>query len=253
MRNTKQTPKCWTVVFYDGKTELESARWTCTKNELWTRLKSWLAEAKSTYDGPRFEFTEVVHQKPITSLFLDKEKRKSILDLQKSIKDKYRTYPEGDVKRLRLKNLAIDMWNSIQNEFYMTANICDNTVWHWQDAIADFDEFGYLYDREPTELTDWTKLLSGWYHREWAIEVLKFVKDFNLDNQSSEYVTAFQNDFKKVKDEKQLCSVLLKWNDLVYWSPWKLSLLDNTFQQPINMHYEDEFNPDVEESDDMLD
>ena len=161
MRNTKQTPKCWTVVFYDGKTELESARWTCTKNELWTRLKSWLAEAKSRYDGPRFEFTEVVpSESRLTSLFLDKEKRKSILDLQKSIKDKYKTYPEGDVKRLRLKNLAIDMWNSIQNEFfYMTANICDNTVWHWQDAIADFDEFGYLYDREPTELTDWTKLL----------------------------------------------------------------------------------------------
>lgn len=194
-------------------------------------------------------------KKPITSLFLDKEKRQSILALQKAIKDKYAQYKPGDVKKSRLKDLALDMWNSMQNEFYMTASICDNTVWHWQDELEKFDEQGYLIERTPEELTDWTKLCKGWYDRNRLQEVLNLVRDFNLDCQPSEFVEAFQSDFRAAKNNDTFCSAIYKWTDLIYWSPWKLSLLDSTYFQPKSAHYEDDFNPDVDdaESDIFLD
>lgn len=190
--------------------------------------------------------------KSLTSIFLAQDKRMSIVALQKAIKALYKSYAEGSVKRARLKDLALDMWNSLQNEFYMSASISDNTIWHWQDEVEKFDEFGYLVEREPEALSDWTLLLKGWYNRNWAFEVLTFVKDWNLDNQDPEYVRAFQRDFMKARDNEQFCSVLYKWNDLVHWSPWKMSLLDTSFQMPTSVHYEDDFNPDVD-SDAYLD
>ena len=191
-------------------------------------------------------------KKPLTSLFLDKDKRTTLCELLKTFKEKYKTYSDDDVKKLRLKNLAVDMWNSLQDEFFHTADITDNSIWKWQDKLEVFDEYGYLYDVQSTELSDWAELVKGWYNRNWAVEVLKLIKDFNLDNQSPEYVRVFKSDFKSVKNEQQFVSAVYKWSDLIYWSPWKLSLLDNTFQQPRNVHYEDDFNPDVD-SDAYLD
>lgn len=190
--------------------------------------------------------------KSLTSIFLAKGQRMSIVALQKTIKAMYRSYAEDSIKRSRLKDLALDMWNSMQNEFNMTASICDNTIWHWQDEVEKFDEYGYLIERRPAELSDWTICLKSWFNRNWAYEVLTFIKDWNLDNQDPEYVRAFQSDFMKVKDAEQFCSVLYKWNDLVHWSPWKMSLLDTSFQMPTSAHYEDDFNPDVD-SDAYLD
>lgn len=188
----------------------------------------------------------------LTKLFLEKDKIHEIGKLMKTVKDLYKSYAEDDVKRFRLKDLANDMWNSLQNEFYMTANICDNTVWHWQDEVEKFDEYGYLIERKPCELEPWSRLVQSWYHKEWAIEVMKLIKDFNLDNQNPDYVAVFQGDFKKVKDEQEFCSVLMKWNDLIYWSPWKLSLYDNTFQQPLNSHWDSEFNLDYDSIDEEV-
>lgn len=182
----------------------------------------------------------------LTKHFLEKETIKELAELLKKVKDLYKSYSEDDVKKFRLKDLANDMWDSLQNEFYMTANICDNTLWYWQDEVEKFDEYGYLIERKPCGLTDWSKLVTSWYRKEWALGVLKLIKDFNLDNQNPDYVVAFQNDFKKVKNESEYCSALLKWNDLIYWSPWKLSLYDNTFQQPLSSKWDDDFNSDVD-------
>ena len=190
--------------------------------------------------------------KSLTSIFLAKDVRMSIVALQKTIKAMYKSYAEDSIKRNRLKDLALDMWISMQNEFYMTASICDNTIWYWQDEVEKFDEYGYLIERRPVGFTEWTSLLKGWYNRNWAYEVLTFIKDWNLDNQDPEYVKVFQRDFMKVENSEQFCSVLYKWNDLVHWSPWKMSLLDTSFQMPTSVHYEDDFNPDVD-SDAYLD
>lgn len=191
--------------------------------------------------------------KPLTSFFLEKDKREALCTLLKGVKAKYRSYGPGeDYVKEKLRDFSVDMWNKLQNEFYMTADVCWNSIWNYQDAFERFDSYGYLLVGAPEQLTSWTQKLKNNYHREWAIEVLKLIKDFNLDNQPSDYSTAFMNDFMAVKTHQQFCSALLKWTDLIRWSPEKLSLYDNTFQQPVNVHYEDELNPDVD-SDAILD
>lgn len=191
----------------------------------------------------------VVHKVSLTKIFLDKETYDSVVSLMKGIKDKYKTYPKEDLKKSRLKSFAENMWNSLKNEFFHSCKICPNTLWEWQDKFSAFDEYGYLLDEPSVELSDWSAIIEGWYKREWAIEVMKLIKDFNLDNQDSDYVTVFKNDFMKVKNDQEFCSTLLKWSDLIYWSPWKLALYDNTFQQPLNAHYDDEFNDDYDSMD----
>lgn len=190
----------------------------------------------------------VKSHKPLTSLFVDKGVRESLNELMKSIKAAYKSYPETSVKKSRLKDFSIDMWNQLQDEFYYTANITLNSVWSWQDRFEVFDEYGYLQVPEyPAELSEWSKYVSTLYRREWAVEILKLIQDFNLDNQEPDYVKVFMADFKACKNEEQFCSTVLKWTDLIHWSPWKLSLLSNSFVQPRNVHYEDDFNPDVED------
>lgn len=198
---------------------------------------------------------KVIKKHRLTSIFLDTDRKKALCCLMKATKDKYASYSGNELKRLRLKRFAYDMWNSLQNEFYMSANISVSSFWKWQDRLDQFDEFGYLYYDvgHIEELSEWTILVKGWYNQDWALNVLTLIKDFNLDNQPTEYVTAFQNDFKKVINQQQFCSAMMKWSDLIFWSPWKLSLLDNTCPQPVSSHYEDEFNPDVEDSDACLD
>lgn len=186
-------------------------------------------------------------KRPMTSFFLEKDKVKSLATLLKAVKDLYSTYPKESVKRARLKDFSVSMWNDLQNEFYMSADICDNTIWKWSDRLETFDEYGYLAEPEPCELTEWSQLLKGWFNQEWTFQVLALIKDFNLDNQNPTYVTAFQNDFKKVKNQYEFCGALTKWNDLILWSPDKITMLDGTFIQPVNEHYENEFIGEVEE------
>lgn len=200
-------------------------------------------EDNSKHGGHMTKNTRTTPKKSVTRFFLTKEKCESVKTLQQSFKE---VYKESHNRPL-LKDLANDMWNSIQNEFYMTANISDNSIWSWTDKVAAFEESGYLLvpaNRE--ELTEWTMLLKGFYNQEWTYEVLKLLKDFSLDCQPHDYVVAFQNDFTKVKTQADFCAALLKWNDLIYWNPDKLHLLDNTFQQPLNSHYDDEFNDDCD-------
>jgi len=252
MKTTNKTPnkiKEYKVVFFADGSEIGTRVIQATKQQLWKKLKNWIAvERDNGREHPHFEITEVVHYKPLTSLFLDKDKITAVGNLLKDVKALVKSYDKEDCKFGRARRMAVDMWNSLQNEFYMSANICDNTVWKWQDAVKDFDKTGYLFDREPCELTEWTKYLTGLYIRDWAFEILNLIKDFNLDNQEPAYVSNFQHDFMSVKNKEQFYSTVLKWTDLVYWSPWKLEFLKNSVPQPLNMHWDDDFNEDVFDS-----
>lgn len=245
-QNKSMVKEYMVTCFLDGR-QVFCKNFKASKNTVLTKCKQWYWQKYNEGYKPRFEIQEQYHEKTLTSLFLDKDKKESVAKLLQRAKDLYKSYPEEfQGKKCRLYNKCLSMWNSIQNEFYMTANVCDNTVWKWEDFLDSFDRVGYLIDEEPEQLSDWSKLLSGWYHRDWAVQVLKIIKDFNLDNQKPEIVTVFQNDFKSVRNEKELNSMLLKWYDLVFWSPWKMEMLENTFPQPKNAHWDDEFNSDVE-------
>ena len=67
-----------------------------------------------------------VVEKPLTTLFLEKDKRSEIGNLLKRTKELYLSYDKDSAKRHRLRLLSLDMWNSMQNEFYMTADISIN-------------------------------------------------------------------------------------------------------------------------------
>lgn len=203
----------------------------------------------------------------LTKIFLEKDKREALCELFKFVKTQYKGYKEltkdepmsdglicsaNQMKVIQLRRFSEWMYNSLQNELYETARICWESIWMFQDFFKTFDEEGYLKTYVPVELSDWSKFLKSWYKKEWAIGVLKLIKDFNFDTQNPDYVVAFQNDFKKVKNESEYCSALLKWNDLIYWSPWKLSLYDNTFQQPLNSHWDSDFNPDYDSIDEEV-
>lgn len=175
--------------------------------------------------------------------FLPKQKRVAFFVLLKNIKTCYASMPKNDSRREFVKNFSISLWNSLEDEFFMTADISDNTLWRWQDLWNKFFVDGYFsFTKVTCEPSSWTQLLKGWYNRVWVYEVLKLIKDFNLDNQPSCYATAFQGDFKKVKSSADFFGSLLKWNDLIYWHPEKLSLLDYSVPMPQQSHFEDEFN-----------
>lgn len=248
MRTTTKKPiKEYKVDFFDGKESLGTRTLQVSKQQLWKKLKLWLEVARDRgREKPRFEITEVYHEKPLTTLFLDKDKREQISGLLKSAKELLKSYDKDSVKFARARRMALCMWNEVQNEFYMSTKICDNTVWKWQDCIAEFDRTGYLFDNEPCELTEWTKFLTGLYIRQWAVEILNIVKDWNLDNQDPVYVKNFQHDFMRAKNKEEFYSALLKWTDLIYWSPWKMKFMENSVPQPLNMHWEDDYNEDLE-------
>lgn len=248
--------RTYKVRFFNGAEKLGEKNLTCIKPELWKYLKQWLATVKSEHPDymPRFEFEEIVMHKPVTSYFLSSEKRSTISSLLKDVKTAYKNTKYTDpFAHHQVRLFSEHMWNSMQNEFYMTADICDNTIWHFQDEFHYFienDIFTITFNAQPTE---WTQLLNGWYNPLWVREVMKLVSNFNLDNQNPDYVAVFQNDFKKVKNEAEFCAAILKWTDLIYWHPEKLSLYDYTFQQPLNSHYDDEFNDDVKDDEENFD
>jgi hypothetical protein len=249
MLNANQTLRIkefMVTCYLDGK-QVFCKNFKASKDTVLTKCKQWYWAKYNEGYRPRFEIKEQYHEKSLTSIFLDADKKRALANLLKKAKDLYKSYPEEfEGKKCRLYNRIMDMWNSVQNEFFMTCDVCDNTIWKWEDFFEQFDRVGYLIEQEPEQLSDWSKLLEGWYHRDWAVEVLKIIKEFNLDNQKPEIVTVFQNDFKSVRSEKELHSALLKWYDLIFWSPWKLEMLENTFPQPQSSHWEDEFNPDIE-------
>lgn len=244
----------WKVTFH-RRDELDVVKYfTCNKFDLFKSIKQINEKYRGEgYVGVHNTIEVVVAApKPLTSLFLEKDKREALCSLLKSVKAKYKSYDKQDVKRARLRDFSVGMWNSLQNEFYMSADVCWNSIWKFQDAFEQLDSCGYLLVGEPVKLDAWTEKLKINYHRDWTIEVLKLIKDFNLDSQPECYVAAFMDDFMAVKNHQQFCGVLLKWTDLIRWSPYKLSLLDDTYMQPKSVHYEDEYNPDVD-SDYILD
>lgn len=240
--------KEYSVSYYLDGLFVETRCYRCaSKSQLFKDiLMPWYYEHKEGGENPRFDYHEVVHYKPLSALFLSEEKRKAIAGIYQNVRNTYRTYRECDEYRAgALRKTAWDMHNSLQNEFYMSADICDNTVWHWNDVLDTYDTCGYmLAPKKPTELSGWSQLLMGWYNRQWAVEVLRLIRDFNLDNQNPDHVSVFQSDFARVKSDKELHSCLLKWNDLIFWSPWKLSFYDDAAPQLASLHYEDEVNPD---------
>lgn len=212
--------------------------------------KKWYhAKYEEGYDKPRFEIKEIYHKKPITSLFLDREKVQALKSLFEAIAGLFRCYmDEGNTSKYNaLRRFSESMKNSMQNEFYMTANICDNTVWHWTDKFKLFDEQTYLFycEGNRVKLSAWSMFLIT-SERERAREILELVKEWNLDDQPEEYVKPFQEDFMACKSEQQFCNTLLKWSDLIRWNPEKLSLYDGSIPQPRPSHYDDEFNPEYD-------
>lgn len=186
-------------------------------------------------------------KRSLVPMFLDLATRRQICALQGRIRKMYADYPKDSTKRIRLKNFAVDMFNSMQNEFYMSAWVCNETLWKWTDRLDSFDEYGYLEcDGKPQELTGWTKLVTGWFNKQWTYEVLSLLKDFNLDNQKPEIVSMFMTDFIKIKSDREFYSTLLKWNDLIHWSPWKLEMFESTYCPESVSKYDNEFNPDYE-------
>lgn len=179
----------------------------------------------------------------LTSFFLTSYTRKRLNELFKDIKLMYKEYKEqnDDFRAKRLKEFSEDMFNSIQNEFYMTAGVSEHTIIHYEDKIDSFDEYGYLDELKVTELSDWSKFVKNLFHQEWSIEILKLIQYFNLDCQPSEYVSHFQSDFMKVKGRQDFCGTLLKWNDLIFWNPEKIHYYDGMIAEMPRAHWDNEF------------
>ena len=272
------TVKKWNLEYSSCGEVFKIGTVTCNKFDLLKLLKSEYAFYRKEKDGVYIKFEEVPYSpKPLTSMFLEKAKYEALVNLQKEYKKLYTSYShlsfyksheeilrhfsmeglkcseyEYAFKQYKLHEFAVGMWNDMENEFYMTADICWNTIWKYQDALQQFDRMGYLLVGTPEKLSDWSVKIKENYHREWTVELLKLIKDFNLDNQPEDYVNSFMNDFKSVHDRSSFCSALYKWTELIRWAPEKLALLDGTYVQPISVHYEDDYNPDVD-SDAILD
>lgn len=177
--------------------------------------------------------------------YVSQEKRAALNILLKKFKEKYHSYDrEKDAyKREKLRILSERLWNDLKDEFYNTADISTNTIWKWDDAIETFEE-NYMLAHE-TVSRRWPEIVESWYDASWSIAVLDLIKEFNLDNQPTEYSSAFYSDFWNIKDEKDFVSKIYKWTDLIRWSPDKLSLLESKLPQPQSSHYDDEFNPEL--------
>lgn len=217
--------------------------------------KWWHERYDEGFDMPRFEIKEVVHYKSVTSLFLEKEKVQDLKQLFGAINGLSEYYAgEGNTsKHNALARFLESMRNSMLDEFYNTARISDNTVWHWTDKFKLFDEQTYLYYLEGVreKQSKWVMFLMS-AQRDRVVEILNLVKEWNLDEQPEEYSTHFKEDFMACTSDQQFCNTLLKWIDLIRWNPEKLSLYDGTIPQPRSAHYDDEFNPEFD-SDAFLD
>lgn len=251
MKTTNKTQKVkeYKVVFFADGSEIGTRVLQVSKQQLWKKLKNWLAYMRENgREHPHFEITEVYHEKSLMSLFLEKERLSQVGLLLKSAKELVNSYDEKDPKHLRAKYLRGCLINSLKDEFYMTADICENTVWKWQDLISQFDKVGYLLEKYPDpEYTDWTDFFRTCYIREWKVEILKLVKEWNLDNQEQTFVSLFQHDFMACKSKEQFYSAVLKWTDLIHWSPWRLEFFRYSIPQPLNNHWDDDYNDDIQD------
>lgn len=241
-----QKVKEYKVVFYADGSEIGTRNLQVTKQQLWQKLKNWLAYMRDNgREHPHFEITEVYHEKSLMSLFLEKERLSQVGLLVKSAKELVASYDKEDPKRSRAEAVLQRMCYSLKDEFYMTADVCENTVWKWQDILSQFDKVGYLLDIPDPEVTAWTQFFEDCYIRDWKVEILKLVKDWNLDNQEQTFVSLFQHDFMACKTKEQFYSAVLKWTELIHWSPWKLEFYRYSIPQPLNNHWDDDFNDDV--------
>lgn len=246
--NNTQKVKEYKVVFYADGSELGTRNLQVTKQQLWKKLKNWMAYMRENgREHPHFEITEVYHEKSLMSLFLDKERLSQVGLLVKSAKELVASYDKEDPKRCRAELLRDRMVISLKDEFFMTADICENTVWKWQDLISQFDKVGYLLEVPYAESSEWGIFFENCYIREWKVEILKLVKDWNLDNQEQTFVSLFQHDFMACKSKEQFYSAILKWTDLIHWSPWKLEFYRYSIPQPLNNHWDDDFNDDIQD------
>ena len=194
------------------------------------------------------------HFKHLVKTFVSQEKRDALNGILSEVKLQLMSYDKEDYKHAQLVKFGKNLWKELKSEFYRTADISDNTIWKNQDFLETFDEQGYLIveDREG-RIDAWVEKMEGWYDIMWPTSVLNLIKDFNLDCQPSEYANLFMDDFQQVKNQPQFCSAITKWTDLIFWSPWKLELLAGKIEEPRGSHYEDEFNPETVDSDDILD
>lgn len=244
--NNAQKVKEYKVVFFADGSEIGTRNLQLTKSELWKKLKNWLNYMRENgREHPHFEITEVYHEKSLMSLFLDKERLSEVGLLLKSAKELVASYDKEDPKRPRAESMLKYMCYELKDEFYMTANVCENTIWKWQDVISMFDKVGCLLVNPDPVITEWSQFFENCYIREWKVEILKLVKEWNLDNQEQVFVNLFQHDFMSCRTKEQFYSAILKWTDLIHWSPWKLEFYRYSVPQPLNMHWEDDYNEDI--------
>lgn len=300
MMNAEQTPnqkKEYTVTLYlDDKQVMEK-----TVNQFFyiilKRVKAWCAEKIRSGHRAGYNIQEVRRwstsaQVPsrvvesevsVMKLFLDKDKQCQLKQLFLAYKALYESYEKGSLWAIRLRVKIYEMYGRIESEFYHTADVCQNTIWQWQDYLDNFPRTGCLlcsyphiedlYDslnlaetesekrriqssisawwkhqKESPFFDPWRELLSSWHNRQRVISILQLVKDFNLDNQDSALVNMFKTDFMCASTDKQFASALIKWNDLILWSPWKQELYRDCCPLPANSHWEDEYNPDFNDN-----
>lgn len=248
--------KNYVVTFFlDGVQD--SVKFCCAQYDaLLHDCKKWYrAKYDEGYDKPSFEIKEIVAYKSATALFLDNEKVRSLKLLFGAVKGLTEYYlKENEILKYKaIRRFSESMKNNMQNEFYASANICDNTVWSWTDKFKAFDKETFLHYMEgrPVKLDQWTMfLMTADVQR--TRSILDLVREWNLDNQPQDYVMPFKEDFMACKSDQQFCKTLLKWTDLIRWNPENLSLYDGSIPQPRPSHYEDEINPEFD-SDAFLD
>ena len=286
-----QTQKEYIVTLYlDDKQVMEK-----TVNQFFyivlKRVKAWcdekirhghragynIQEVKKWSTSAQVPSRVVESEVSMMKLFMDKEKYGQLQKLYSDYKALYQSYEKGSVKSIRLRGRIFYMYNSIESEFYMSADVCQETIWKWQDELENFDRTGYLLYPLPVLEERYGELLveeeprkkkeiQAWIDQSWksvqeypisywrafmkqlqrprVVSILNLLKEFNLDNQESEIVEMFKNDFMSASSDEQFASTLVKWNDLVFWSPWKLELFKGSCPLPTNSHWDSEYNLD---------
>lgn len=286
-----QTQKEYIVTLYlDEKQVMEK-----TVNQFFyivlKRVKAWcdekirhghtagynIQEVKKWHTSAQVPSRVVESEVSMMKLFLPKERYDQLQKLFADYKSLYKSYETGSEKSIRLRSRIFFMYSCIEDEFYMSADVCQETIWKWADELENFDRTGYLLNPCP-DLEDlyqdlslaetvqdrksissrivklwhnisengssvWTKFLKV-SQRPRVLSILDLIKNFNLDNQESEVVEMFQNDFMSASSDERFSSVLIKWNDLILWSPWKLDLFKGSCPLPTNSHWESDYNLD---------
>lgn len=293
-KNSNAPKKVYEVTLYVDDKEIMKKEVDMYHYIIRKRINEWARSVIAKKRRPGYSITEVkkwsvssseksrvvVAKVSLMKLFLGKTKFERIHNLFLQCKNKLNGYVPVSKKGIRLRYKFIELKNSVLDEFCHTANVCDETIWKWEDFLETYDKTGYLlsecwlersYDlwneaelgcekkkyrleivkswkdaKKEDFLSHWTQYLVTLEQHK-VYEVLKFVQNFNLDTEDEQFVKMFKEDFMSAGSDQSFASVLLKWNDLILWSPWKRDLFKESATIEFNNHWESETNPDFNE------